>query len=84
MPRKDREGDACHFIGACDGNKLEGLGLHQLLRPGTQCVFVQLMMIEDRMGPHDEQPAQIAIAHFRDTAQPLLAASIALIVSIIM
>jgi hypothetical protein len=60
LPRKDREGDACHFIGKCDGNKLEGLGLHELLRPGTQCVFV------------------------RDTAQPLLAASIALIVSIIM
>jgi site-specific DNA recombinase len=26
------------------------------------------------MGPHDEQPAQVSIAHFRDAAQPLLAA----------
>src|ERR1700732_5527934 len=31
-------------------------------------------MIENRMRAHDEQFPQISIAHFRDAAQPLLAA----------
>ena len=31
----DREGDARHFIGERDDDKLEGLGLHELLRKGS-------------------------------------------------
>jgi len=71
---QDREGDARHFIGESDGDKLEGLGLHEFLREGSQRVLVRLAMIEDRMRAHDEQFPQISIAQFRDAAQPLLAA----------
>ncbi len=59
---------------ASDGDKLEGLALHEFLRKGSQRVVVRLAMIEDRMRAHDEQFPQISIAHFRDAAQPLLAA----------
>jgi len=51
-----------HFIGERDGDKLEGLGLHELLRKGSQRVFVRLAMIEDRMRAHDKQCPQISIA----------------------
>ena len=51
----DREGDARHFVGERDGDKLEGLGLHELLRPGSQRVVVWLSMIKDRMRAHDKQ-----------------------------
>src|ERR1700687_4539483 len=66
--------NARHFIGERDGDKLEGLGLHEFLCPGSQRVFVRLAMIEDRMRAHDEQFPQISIAHLRDAAQSLLAA----------
>jgi hypothetical protein len=61
------------LLASATGDKLEGLGLHELLREGSQRVFVWLAMIEDRMRAHDEQFSQISIAHFRDAAQTLLA-----------
>jgi hypothetical protein len=53
---------------------LKGFGLDELLRKGSQRVFVRLAMIEDRMRANDKQFSQISVAHLRDTAQPLLAA----------
>jgi hypothetical protein len=50
----DREGDARHFIGERDGDKLEGLALHELLRKGSQRVVVWLAMIENRMRAQDK------------------------------
>ena len=40
--------------------------------------LVRLAMIEDRMRAHDEQLAQISVAHLRNAAQALLAAGRAL------
>jgi hypothetical protein len=70
----DREGYARYFIGERDGDKLEGLVLHEFLCPGSQRVVVRLAMIEDRMRAHDEQCPQISIAQLRDAAQSHLAA----------
>jgi hypothetical protein len=37
----DREGYARHFIGERDGDKLEGLALHEPLHPGSQRVVMR-------------------------------------------
>jgi hypothetical protein len=52
----DREGDARHFIGERDGDKLEGLGLHEFLREGSQRVFVRFATF----GPLPPSPASPA------------------------
>ena len=65
----DCEGDARHFIGERDGDKFERLGLQELLRPGSQRVFVRFAMIEDRMRADDEQFPQISIPFARHSTK---------------
>jgi hypothetical protein len=68
----EREGDAREFVGERDGNKLEGLGLHQLAGPEPACVGMALAMIKYGMRADDEQLTQVAIAHLRQASKPFL------------
>ena len=71
---QDREGDARHLVGKRYGDKLEGLLLDQFLRPHPQWVGVRLTVKQHGVRAHDEQFAQVAIAHFRNAPEFLLAA----------
>lgn len=54
---QDSEDDAGKLVGDRHGDELEGLGLHQPVRPGAQRVAVPLSMVEHGVRADDEQLA---------------------------
>src|SRR5471032_51984 len=70
---KDCEGNARHLVGERHGDEVERLLLDELLRPCAQRIRMGFTMKQHGMRPHDEQFAQISIAHLRNTPEPLLA-----------
>src|SRR5271163_2342164 len=74
LATQDREGDARHLVGERYGDKLERLLLDQLLGPHSQRVGMQLTVKQHGVRAHDEQFAQVPVAHLRNAPELLLAA----------
>src|SRR4029077_6649478 len=74
LAAQDRESDARHLVGERNGDELEGFLLDQFLGPHPQRVGMWLAVKQHRMRAHDEQFAQISIAHLRNAPQLRLAA----------
>src|SRR6202453_5335986 len=74
LAAQDREGDARHLVGERHGDKLERLLLDQLLGPRPPWIRVGLTVKHHRMRAHDEQFAQVPIAHLRNAPELRLAA----------
>src|SRR6516164_5358446 len=81
-PRHQHEDDARDLVGERDRGQLElvfdGLALEHPARPQTQSIIMAFAVTERRAGAHDQQLAQITVAHLGDAPEPCLAAGRAL------
>jgi len=78
MALHQREDDARDLVGQRDSRQLElifdGLARQQPISPHAERVIVPRAMAKRRAGAHDEQFAQVTIAHLGDAPEPLFAA----------
>ena len=57
----ERKDDAGELVGGRHGDELEGLGLHQAIRPASQRIAAPSAVEENGVRADDEQLAQIAV-----------------------
>jgi hypothetical protein len=61
LPRKIAKAMRAISLASATATSLKRLGLDELLRPGPQCVFARLPMVEDRTGQLGEEDRNILV-----------------------